>query len=380
MLKVQEYLRGGKTLENLEKDFAIKVTRHPTKPLVLLNYDQLNSPKTHPIVMECRGLCLDTRIYEVVSRGFSRFFNLGEAQELQKDFNWEKFYTFEKVDGSYVGITGFEGEPLIHTRGSFAEGLCFHSEKSWKELILECLTEKQLEAVGKYDSYSFVFEYVGPHNQVVKYYPEPKLVLLSVYNRRWDNEVFLEAVDSFAEMYGFRRPERYEYNSPGAILDALDKLYVAQSTDEGFVLIDDKFNRIKVKNKYYLSLHQLGNNGNIASYKVLLPLVLVGEQDEVVAYWPHLAERVDEIKKRLKEAYNEAYEAWFMTLKIVERKKFAQQAIKRTPRFSGLLFKLKDQHGTESNEEHLQELWRKSEQLLYKALFEKKEDKTESKG
>lgn len=40
MLKVQEYLMSGKTLDDLKAELGINVAAHPTLPLVVLNYDQ----------------------------------------------------------------------------------------------------------------------------------------------------------------------------------------------------------------------------------------------------------------------------------------------------------------------------------------------------
>jgi len=58
MFEVQKFLRDGNSLDDLANDLGIKVTKHETKPLVILNYDQIESPKTHQIVRECRGLIL----------------------------------------------------------------------------------------------------------------------------------------------------------------------------------------------------------------------------------------------------------------------------------------------------------------------------------
>lgn len=57
MLQVQEYLTNGKSLEDLQSEFGLNISRHPNLPLVILNYDQIESrPKSHPIIRECRGL------------------------------------------------------------------------------------------------------------------------------------------------------------------------------------------------------------------------------------------------------------------------------------------------------------------------------------
>lgn len=78
MLEVQTYLRGGKTIDDLESELGIKAIAHPTLPLVILNYNQIESPKRNSIVRECRGLVLEVGTWNVVARSFQRFFNFGE--------------------------------------------------------------------------------------------------------------------------------------------------------------------------------------------------------------------------------------------------------------------------------------------------------------
>ena len=98
-MKVQEYLinktKSGLTnveaFQSLTTDFAIKAKLYEDfgDRMVLLDYNQIDSPKAHPIVIECRSLilCLDT--FGLVSKKFDRFFNLGEVPEFYSDFNFE---------------------------------------------------------------------------------------------------------------------------------------------------------------------------------------------------------------------------------------------------------------------------------------------------
>ena len=91
MLEVQKYLRSGKTFDDLSADFGVKSSFHPEDPLVILNYDQIESPKTNTIVRECRALTLETTNFDVVARSFSRFFNWGEVQDEMKYFDFTNF-------------------------------------------------------------------------------------------------------------------------------------------------------------------------------------------------------------------------------------------------------------------------------------------------
>ena len=55
-LALQEYLRGGGTLEALAETYAVKAMRHKTQPnLILFKHNQIASDISLPIVQECRG-------------------------------------------------------------------------------------------------------------------------------------------------------------------------------------------------------------------------------------------------------------------------------------------------------------------------------------
>jgi tRNA splicing ligase len=91
---VVDFLRSGGTLADLAARYFIKATRHRQKPhLVLLKYDQINSPFAEPIVRECRGIILDEASnWRVVSRSFDKFFNHGEGHAATIDWSTARVY------------------------------------------------------------------------------------------------------------------------------------------------------------------------------------------------------------------------------------------------------------------------------------------------
>jgi len=80
-LTVQQYLTAAfKThgtsqlaLETLKKEYAISYRLHSDYPLVILNYDQIKSPKKHSYTKECRQLILETESWKVVGKSFYTF-------------------------------------------------------------------------------------------------------------------------------------------------------------------------------------------------------------------------------------------------------------------------------------------------------------------
>ena len=365
LFEVQKYLKNGKTLKNLEEEFAIKYKWHPNLPIFILDYT-IDSPKTHPITIECRSLVLDEN-FDIVSVSFRRFFNYGEALDITKEFNWDDFSSWEKLDGSYIAIFSYKGELVIRTRFSWADSDCGLSNRTWGLLVVSCLTEDQINMICKNDNLTLVFELTSPWNQVVKYYPNTDITLLTViYND--GRELGQTGVNFIAREFGFKRPQEFNFKSIDECIEYLDNMNAEKTTDEGFVLLDDNRLRLKIKNKYYLLLHSLNGNDELTSFKKLVPVCLNGEIDEIVAYFPHLKDIVEETKFKLSDSYKVLKNWWIQSRDIEDRKTFAISI--KDCRFSGILFSLKNQLGCNSVEADLWREWLKSEKLIIKVLFD----------
>lgn len=113
----QDFLRSGGILKDLETRFAIKANRSLVHPsLVLLKYDQIDSPMGERLVQECRGLILDEADnWRVVSRSFDKFFNAGEGHAAAID--WSTAQVQEKLDGSLCVLYHYAGAWRVQTSG-----------------------------------------------------------------------------------------------------------------------------------------------------------------------------------------------------------------------------------------------------------------------
>lgn len=102
-LQVQKALRSGKwSPQRLKDELSVSVREDQNLGVVCLNYNQILSPMTNPIVQECRALVLDAKTWDVRSWVFGKFFNLGEGDKISKQFDWNAFKTYEKLDGSLI--------------------------------------------------------------------------------------------------------------------------------------------------------------------------------------------------------------------------------------------------------------------------------------
>ena len=108
----------GLSADEYLSDLAINQTYHPELDLIILNYSQIESPKTHPTVRLCRSLVTDLE-YNIVAQGFRRFFNLGEVDD---PFDWDNFVIQEKIDGSYIKLFWHQDRWIVTTRNTFGQG------------------------------------------------------------------------------------------------------------------------------------------------------------------------------------------------------------------------------------------------------------------
>ncbi len=171
------------SLEQLTSTYFIKVNKWDKGNLWVLNYDQIDSPKNHPITNECRSLVVsfdELDGWYVVSRSFDRFFNYGEIQDDSHDIT--KMVAYEKVDGSIVSLFYFQGEWLYRTRSMIMPESCVNGwDTTWKDLIESCLNYPSCCSYLD-NSYTYILEVVGKENRVVVKYNEYKAYLLSIRN------------------------------------------------------------------------------------------------------------------------------------------------------------------------------------------------------
>jgi hypothetical protein len=134
-------------------------------------------------------------------------------------------------------------------------------------------------------------------------------------------------------------PKIVKCNSFEEVIDAADRL---EKLQEGFVCWDYANDlRVKVKSKKYVALHHMKGN-NFENVENLITIVLSGEMDEVVAYFPTLKDRLDNVEKKMKE-FNKLVQDVYNSIKhITIQKDFAKEALKHP--FYPILFEAKKQN------------------------------------
>lgn len=366
MLELQKCLRNGKTLDDLNAELGIKAVKHPILPLVILNYDQIESPKLNPLVREARALVLNSDDWSLVARSFPRFFNWGEAQDEMHLFDFHDFFVQSKEDGSLVLLYHFDGKWHANTRGSFALDSMQHQSFSWREGICKALNITHLDQLNNRldPNVTYVCEFVSPWNKIVRKYDVPQLYLLTAFSGK--DELHHAVVNGLTHNL-FLRPEQFSFFSMEEIQTFLTKQTADDPTFEGVVICDRNGQRWKIKSPTYLGLHKLrGEGDNLFNPKHLLPFVITGEDDELLLYYPEVTEAYQKLKEKVEHEYQSLLSVWRQHKDAESQKDFALAVKDAT--FSSVLFQVRKKFGAAQSEKDLRREYLNSKELILKKL------------
>lgn len=331
-MQVQKYLKE-KGVEALCEELYINVKK--VDDLLVLNYNQIESPKTNAIVIECRSLILDTD-FNVVSRSFDRFFNLQEAPEASPKIDWSKASCFEKVDGSLIKIYNHKGVWYIATRGTaYADSGVNGFDITFKEIVLKSLNvnEEDFQAIcgSNLDrEWTYIFEVTSVENRVVKRYEGYTLHYLAARHNQ-TGEYGDDYEKQAALRIGAVEVKEYKFSNFEECLETVRNL---KDLDEGYVVYQDGKPISKIKSPAYLAVHLIRGEG--LSPKRIMQLVLINEQAEYLAYFPEDEKFFTPYEAALNALVSEMVECYTTTRHIEDQKEFAL-AVKDKP-FSAVLF------------------------------------------
>lgn len=298
-MKVIDYINTH-GIEALTDNLGIKVRRDDE--LITLNYCQIESPKTDPVVMECRGLTLNHDGSKIISRGMDRFFNLGEALNVAPSIDWENAVIYEKVDGSFIKIywNPYTNRWEVATRGTaFATTDCMGHGITFRELVFKALGVKSeqefQEAIKKacfYPEYTYMFELTCIENRVVKHYTGYNLYFLAVRDNQTGEYVDEKSWPTMQDpkelieqkyIHGLpiKFPKEFSFKSSDECQRTCSEL---KDLDEGYVVYQGRVPVCKIKSPAYVAIHHIRGEG--LNPKRMKELVISGEVDEYLTYFP----------------------------------------------------------------------------------------------
>lgn len=374
MLAIQKYIvENG--LDKAVTVFNLKTREYDSK--VLLKYDQLSSPTlmSNIEVQECRGLILEKGTWNVMSLAFTKFFNSDESNAHKVD--WNTAHVLEKLDGTliqvywdwnenewYAGTTGTaEGEGEVNNKMGTTFNSLFWDTVTKKYALNPCMLDKD---------HVYVFELTTPYNIVVKPHGESSATLLTVRNRVTLKELAWKDLYMVSESLRMPLVKMFDLNADnvGVLLKTFENM---PWSEEGYVVVDTNFNRIKIKNPAYVAVHHL--KGKTAEHNIIT-IVKANEIEEFASTFPErkdelfrLKENYDKLTDRLNDVWSELIVRKPKDITKEEKKRYAMDVFEicgkyNLKQFTGLYFGLVD--GKVSSVEEFMVNY--DDKLLYKML------------
>lgn len=341
MLKLVEFIKNNADWEAKLQDKPYCITIKRKDNFIIFNYNQIESDFYNPIVKECRGIILEDVTFKPVCVPFYKFGNYGEGYADTIDWNTARVQ--EKVDGSLIKVWYYNGEWKISTNGMIdardAELDCNISEyKTFYDLFMKAVENVGLDFNKLKPRYTYMFELISPFNRVVVPYTEISLRHIGTRN--------IDTLEEFDINIGVPKPKEYNFKS----LDECIKMAQELSfSEEGYVVVDANWHRIKVKSPAYVAVHHLKNNGVVTKERVI-ELIRLNEYEEFLNYFPEYTEQIINIKIKIEEFIknmNSSIEKAQNTL-FLTRKDFAEFA--KTTKCPALMFNWYDKNVSTAEE------------------------------
>lgn len=335
-LKIVKYIREHGLEQAIKRfDLIHKVTDNR----ILLKYNQLSSPTmfTNQEVQECRGLILEKDTLRVLSLAFYKFFNNGESNAHKID--WESAKILEKLDGSLIQLYEYNGTWYPATTGMISgEGEVNNRVKtSFSQLFWEIAGKIGFDVTKLNKNNVYVFELCSPYNIVVKPHKESSITLLTVRNRVTLEEFTRDGAEIVAAMLNVPIVKEFDINTDN--VGFLLRTFVDMPwSEEGYVVVDKNFNRIKIKNPAYLAVHHL--KGKTAEHNIVT-IIKTNEIEEFIATFP---EREEEIVQ-LEESYYDLLNKLELTWEELELRKPKNIMPSEKKRYAQAVFEVCEKYG-----------------------------------
>lgn len=324
MLKLVEFIHSHDNWEELLSNdpYNIKISKDSLygRDLMLFKYNQLNSDFNNDIVRECRGLILDEKTLEPVCVPFFKFGNYGESY--CPNIDWKSAKITQKIDGSLIKIVRLGNNLLISTNGSIDASKALVTQafeceyNSYRDLVEHA---EPLVSIDKNDwlnlfeeNYTYMFELTSPYNKVVIPYSGIKLTLIGVR----DN-ISLKEISIYEHELSkvFDVPNRYSFAS---LNDCIKSAQLLPYDEEGYVVVDGNFNRVKVKSTAYVAVHHLKGEGILTPRKAL-ELLRANEVSEFLNYFSEYRVNFENLGQRYEQLIQTIQQEWLDNQDNIER-------------------------------------------------------------
>lgn len=288
-LELMNIIKNNKNWEEIltNKPYCLKIKRY--EGYILFKYDQINSDFSLNAVKEARGIIFREEDWKLVCFPFTKFFNVDEIYADKID--WDNCQVQEKIDGSLIKVWFDSGVWNISTNGNInameseiGNDLCPYD--SFGDMFLNNFKYMENPSSVLNKNYTYMFEMVSPYTKIVVNYPKIDIYHIGTRDNLTGKELNVDI--------GIKKPKLFNLGTKQEVKEAAYKL---PFNEEGYVVVDKDFNRVKIKSPAYVNAHRLVNNHVINKEKIL-DLIRINEQSEFLSYFPEYNKDFKDIENR----------------------------------------------------------------------------------
>ena len=289
MLEIQKFIIANpKNWKELLKAEPYSLLISETEDLVLFKYTQGVSDFSYEICNEARGIILEKDTWKVIRFAFKKFWNIGEGRAAAID--WETAWATTKLDGSLMTLYYYQGKWRLATNGgidAYKQPLDNGGFKTFGELFDVAAQASGLDYSKLNKNYNYTFELCSPFNKVVISYSEPRIYHIATRDMKTLKEIDTSIGVAKPSYYYLENREDYE-----AFVKTMGE------DQEGIVVCDKDYNRVKIKTETYFTLHHMVHNHHITVIKAV-ELIRSNEHKELLSYFPEYEDFFKKVELKL---------------------------------------------------------------------------------
>lgn len=324
-LHLQHLLRTNglqHTVLTLNLFHALPDVKSDTDGRVLFKYRQIDADFRKKAVNEARGIILDQyNNWEVISYPYDKFFNIGEP--LYKELDWDSVKIYDKADGTLVTAYFYNGEWKFQTSRLMDANYGYTYDTTFYDLCVMSINDMY----GDFDKFMstldknlcYMFELCTPENVVVTPHDKYRLLLHGARDLRTLKEISIDD-EMFSE---FIKCKFYNISTIEQMKDLITDM---DWTKEGFICVDKNFNRGKLKNPKYVTMHY--SSTGVSKYSVL-DIIRANELDEYFVYFKSKQEHYTKMQVNYFEFIKNLENAFESVKHIDDKKEFALEVTKK---------------------------------------------------
>lgn len=292
-----------------------------------------------PNALNCRGTMFKLNyageMDSLVALPPKKFFNWKENPTTMNLDLTKVAYVMDKMDGSLMTTYLMDSQAILKSKTSLtseqAKAANIYLDHADRFALRGFLFSMLMRG------YSVSLEFTAPENRIVVGYQEEKLTILEARNMLTGDELAYSDLYAMAQLFscnGYMVTNHKIDNTEdfiNSIADITDNI-------EGFVVVMEDGQKMKIKTDYYKNLHSI--KMNLDSDSNIISLVVNENDDDVIASFPddqYLRDKINFFKDKLKKIFVllSVVEDYCIRYSYMDRKAFA---IKSKAILAGPLF------------------------------------------